>query len=97
MVNRGIKGTIYKLVYNNNKTIKIIRDHMLNIIKEVVLEIYCFCYSAYRHHSTLQFDSSPYLLRSVLNKETHWLFFILFGDPEAPQVDPFNNLLQLYG
>ena len=30
-------------------------NHMLNIVKEVIPKIYCFCYSAYRYH--LQFGS----------------------------------------
>ena len=51
------------------------RDHMLNIVKEFVPEIYWF---AIPRNATILHCSlavSPCLLRSVLDKETHWLVF----------------------
>ena len=66
------------------------RDHMLNIVKEVVLEIYCFCYSVVWHLVLICSGQTS------TRRPTGWSF-ILFGDREAPQVDPFNILLRLYG
>ena len=30
------------------------RDHMLETVRNIIPEIYCFCFSAYRNHSILQ-------------------------------------------
>ena len=52
----GADDVLFKLDFPNAFNC-LHRDDMLNIVKEFVPEIYCFCYSAYCCHSTLQFDS----------------------------------------
>ena len=33
------------------------RDHMLETVRNIISEIYCFCFPAYRNHSILQFGN----------------------------------------
>ena len=63
----------------------------VNIVKEVVPEMYCFCYLTYCYHSTLQFNS--FSIFSQVGGRS----FVLFSALEAVQVDPFNILLWLHG
>ena len=48
---------------------------MLNIVNEVVPEIYCFCYSAYRYHPTSQFSRFSIFAQVGPNKVNQWLVF----------------------
>ena len=39
------------------------RDHMLETVRNIISEIYCFCFSAYRNHSILQFGNFSLMSR----------------------------------
>ena len=54
--NMGAGDVLFKLDFANAFNY-LHTNHMLHIVKEVVLKIFCFCYSAYRYQSTLQFGS----------------------------------------
>ena len=54
--NMGADDVLVKLDFANAFNC-LHRDHMLNIVKEFVPVIYCFCYSIFRYHSKLQFGS----------------------------------------
>ena len=95
--NMGADDLLVKLDYANAFNC-LHRDHMLNIVMEVVPEIHCFCYSAYRYNCTLQFGSFS-LSSQVGPQQGDPLAGLLFcfGDLEAPQVDQINILFRLYG